>query len=42
MMPPLSSGFSDKMSLSNLSKSGDIVNAYNTVKMADEIVNGTH
>ena len=40
VMPPLSSGFDNKMPLSKLSKSGGIVNAYNAVKMADEMVNG--
>jgi cell wall-associated protease len=37
--PPISSEIKTKMPFSKMSKSGGIVNAYNAVKMADEIIN---
>ena len=37
VVPPVRAGFTNKISFSSLSKSGGIVNAYNAVKLADEM-----
>ena len=38
VIPPSRAGFTNKISFSKMSKSGGIVNAYNAVKLADEIM----
>ena len=40
--PPLASGIKNKMPFSKMSKSGGIVNAYNAVKLPDEMKTKKH
>lgn len=37
VIPPLTSGIKNKITFSEMSKSGGIVNAYNAVKLADKM-----